>query len=51
MKQYKITLTEYQLDEIIHALDMDINPNYPMSDPDNRFIQRIINKLTKAKEA
>lgn len=51
MKQYKITLTEHQLNEVIHALEMDINTDWPMSDPDNRFIQRIIDKLNKAKEA
>lgn len=51
MKQYRITLTEHQLNEIVHALEEDINPNFPMSDPDNRFIQRIIDKLNKAKEA
>lgn len=46
-----IKLTEAQLEETIHALEEDINPNYPMSDPCNRRIQRIIDKLNKAKEA
>ena len=51
MKQYTIKLTEAQLEETIHALEEDINYNYPKSDPYNRFIQRIIDKLNKAKVA
>lgn len=50
MKRIKIGLTEWQADEIIHALELDINGEYGMSDPANQRIQRIINKIEKAKE-
>lgn len=48
MRNIKLTLTPAQAGEVIHALEMDINPDYNSHDPDNRFIQRIINKIEKA---
>lgn len=46
MKQHTIKLTEDQISEIIHALEMDINEDFGTSDPSNRKINRIIAKLT-----
>ena len=50
MRKVTINLTDDQLDEVIHALEEDYNWEYPKSDPANRFIQRIIDKLEKAKQ-
>ena len=47
MANIKITLTDWQIWEIIHALEEDINPDYGAKDPYNRRIQRLVDKLKK----
>lgn len=47
-KYITVKLTEEQLSRCISALELDQNSDYPMSDPTNAFIQRIIGKIRKA---
>lgn len=50
MKRIKLELTEWQADEIIHALGEDINEQYGWSDSVNKRIMRLIDKVEKAKK-
>ena len=43
-----VKLTKDQIRAVREALEADQNNDYPKSDPDNRFIQRIIDKLNKS---
>lgn len=49
-KTITIRLNEWQTEEVLHALEVDINDDYPMSDKANKRIQRIIDKIEKAKK-
>lgn len=49
MKYITVKLTEDQINETILALGLNKNAEFPSSDPQNRFIQRIIDKLEKSK--
>lgn len=48
MNKVTITLTDKQALYLIHALWMDIDNRRDATAPDNAFIIRIANKLTKA---
>ncbi len=50
MKRIKLELTEWQADEIIHALEEDINEQYGWNDSINKRIMRLIDKVEKAKK-
>lgn len=50
MGRIQINVSDWEADEIIHALEMDINEDYPMTDPFNHSIQLIINRIKNAKD-
>lgn len=51
MKRIKVELTIEQARAVAYAVAMDQNDDYPDSDPDNRFLQRIVDKFENAIKA